>query len=155
MYPSPYIRFKSTRQEREWFEGTRGDSGRDLLHPALYVLVLAAAHWHYLRVGQPAVVTHILRTGNEQRSIYPGSPDRRSPHEFGRGADLRTRDLAPEMAGEWEAWINNTFPYHGKEGALTALLHQIGNRGQHLHLQVGPLEAHPPVIETFIQSTLT
>ena len=155
MYPSPYILFKSTRQEREWFEETRNEKGLVHLHPALYVLALAAAHWHYLRVGRPAVVTNILRTRDEQRSIYPNRPSHRSPHEFGRAVDLRTKDLDRETAAEWEAWINQTFGYYGKESARTALLHEIGNRGEHIHLQVGPLEQAPPALETFVRSTQT
>lgn len=149
MYPSPYIRFKSPRQEREWFARSSGAE----IHPALYAVVLTAARWYYQRTGRPAVLTHLLRTEGEQRRIYPDRAGYRSPHEFGRAVDMRTAGLEPSVAGEWEDWINRTFPYSGKAGANTALLHQVGGLGKHLHIQIGPLEIAPKTPETFIQQT--
>ena len=150
MYPSPYIRFKSVRQEKEWFGGDAESAGASALHPALYVLALAAAHWHYRFTGSPAVVTQILRSPAEQLEIYPDSPARRSPHEFGRAIDLRTRELEPEAARQWEQWLNAAFAYRGRSGVQTALFHEVGGRGGHLHLQVGPAESLPRLPETFI-----
>jgi len=155
MFLSPYILFKSDREEKEWFEGVRNEKSHGFVHPALYVVVLAAARWHYLRIGQPAVVTHLLRTAEEQRTIYPGSSAFRSPHEFGRAVDLRTADLSDQDAREWEAWVNQAFSYQGREGLTTALLHHVGDRGEHLHLQVGPLEKIPQLRETLIRDTQT
>ena len=151
MYPSPYVVFKSARQEYEWHNSTPRQETHPVVHPALYVVVLAAAHWHYLRVGKPVVLTHILRTRREQRAIYPDRPGLRSPHEFGRAADLRTRHLELQVAREWEEWINRSFPYYGRPQSATAQLHEVGSRGLHLHLQVGPREKHPPWPETFPQ----
>jgi len=149
IYPAPYIRFKSPRQEREWFARSKEAE----IHPALYVVVLAAAHWYYQRTGKPAVLTHLLRTDSEQRRIYPDRTAYRSPHEFGRAADLRTAGLEPVVARQWEEWINRTFPYSGKPGARTALIHQVGALGEHLHVQIGPLETAPKAPETFIEQT--
>jgi len=149
MYPSPYIRFKSPRQEREWFARSPGAE----IHPALYIVVLAASHWYCQRTGQPAVLTHLLRTEREQRQIYPDRTAYRSPHEFGRATDMRTAGLEPVVAREWEDWINRSFPYSGKPGARTALFHEVGGLGEHLHIQVGPLESAPKIPETFIQQS--
>ncbi len=154
MYPSPYIRFDSYREQSEWFEGcgARKAESRNL-HPALYVVVLAASFWHYRKTGRPAVVTHLLRTRREQRKLYPQRPKLRSPHEFGRAADLRTRGLTAETALEWAEWVNLSFDYSGRDGVMTALCHELGTHGHHLHLQVGPREGMPPVPETFILPT--
>ena len=149
MYPAPYIRFKSPRQQREWFARSDGSQ----IHPALYVIVLAAAHWYYRHTGRPAVLTHLLRTDREQRRIYPDRAGFRSPHEFGRAADLRTAGLEPSVARQWEDWINRTFPYSGKAGAPTALFHEVGALGEHLHVQIGPLETAPKRPETFVLQT--
>jgi hypothetical protein len=151
MYPSPYILFDGYREQSEWFEGCRADkpAGRRI-HPALYVITLAAGLWHYREAGKPAVVTHLLRTRQEQRNLYPDRPGQRSTHEFGRAADLRTRELSTEAALEWANWLNSTFSYLGRAGTRTALVHEVGGHGRHLHLQVGPGERCPKNPATFI-----
>ncbi|MBN2288863.1 MAG: hypothetical protein JXQ83_05975 [Candidatus Glassbacteria bacterium] len=153
MYPSPYIRFDGYREQSEWFEGcSAGREAGRRVHPALYVLVLAAGFWHYRNSGEPAVVTHLLRTREEQQSLYPGRAGLRSPHEFGRAADLRTRDLDGRTALEWAEWLNQAFEYRGRQGAMTAVCHELENHGQHLHLQVGPRDGLPAVPESFVVS---
>jgi len=154
MYPSPYIRFDGYREQREWFEGCSANkAAAPRIHPTLYVLVLAAGLWHYRKTGRPAVVTHLLRTREEQRKLYPHRPSLRSTHEYGRAADLRTRHLSSETALEWARWLNLCFDYYGRPGAMTALCHEVGAHGRHLHLQVGPREGTPAVPETFILTT--
>jgi len=142
---SPYLRFDGAREKKEWFESEQ-------LHPALYVVVLAAALWHYRRTGKPVVITHILRTRAEQRSYYPDDPDKRSLHEFGQAADLRTRDLDLKTVREWAEYINDTFKYFGSVGIQTALVHDIG-MGRHFHIQIGPHESRPAKPETFIEES--
>lgn len=151
MYPSPYIRFKSSRIEREWFAGSNSADPVPKLHPALYIVVLAAANWHYKRTGEPAVLTGIIRNRDEQLRIYPDKPDRRSVHEFGRGADIRITGLQPVVAMELEEWINRTFEYQSTKLSLhTAMIHEVGELGEHLHLQIGPLESKPETPDNFI-----
>ncbi|MEA2064482.1 MAG: hypothetical protein U9P14_12335 [Gemmatimonadota bacterium] len=153
MYPSPFIRFGSLHCESEWFEtGYAGGTKGPGIHPALYVAVLAACLWHFRRTGEPAVVTHLLRSSSEQRRLYPHQPHRRSPHQYGRAADLRTRHLDDSTAEEWAEWVNRSFDYRGRAGVQTALYHQVGNHGHHLHLQVGPAEDAPPVPDSFVLS---
>ena len=142
MYNSPYIRYDGTREEREWFESRK-------LHPALFCVVLAAALWLFRRTKKFTVITHILRTRAEQLEFYPDQPDKRSPHEFGRAVDIRTRDLDIEVVREWADWINRTFKYLGKAGSVTALVHDVGH-GHHLHIQIGPQELWLEAPETFI-----
>jgi len=152
MYPSPYIRFKSAREEGEWFNGCGVAAGTGVIHPALYVMALAAAHWYFRATGNPAVVTNILRSRQEQLEIYPDAPSRRSPHEFGRALDFRTRELGPEAARRWEDWLNQAFSYRGRAESRTALVHETGGRGEHLHLQVGPAESLPRHPDTFLST---
>ncbi|OGG05344.1 MAG: hypothetical protein A3F83_13210 [Candidatus Glassbacteria bacterium RIFCSPLOWO2_12_FULL_58_11] len=153
MYRTPYLVFKSARLESEWSGGgTQKGVG---LHPALYVVVLAAAHWHYRTLGKPAELTCLLRTPEEQKAIYPDRRDFRSPHEFGRAADLRTLGLSPETSRLWEEWLNLTFSYRGKAGARTALVHEVHGLGEHLHLQIGPQEAAPKMPESFVLHSVT
>ena len=153
MYASPYIRFDGEREKQEWFEGCLANMPKARrIHPALYVMVLAAALWYYRRTGEPVVITHILRTREEQRKFYPDQPNKRSTHEFGQAADLRTRNLSFEVAQEWAEWLNLCFDYYGRLGSMTALVHEVGKHGMHFHLQVGPHEKLPPVPETFIKT---
>ena len=152
MYPSPYIRFDCYREQSEWFEGcSAGNQAGCGIHPALYAVVLAAGLWHYRKTGRPAVVTHLLRSREEQSRFYPDRPRLHSPHEFGRAADLRTALLGPDLALEWAEWLNRSFEYHGRVGVKTALYHEVGGHGEHLHLQVGPREIVPRLPETFLQ----
>ncbi|MBW7996003.1 MAG: M15 family metallopeptidase [Candidatus Glassbacteria bacterium] len=135
MQAERYLEFKSVRQLLEW--------QRSETHPALQVIVLAAARWHWLAAAGPAVVTALLRTPREQKAIYPASSGGRSPHEFGRAADLRVSALTPAQAESWADWINSAFAYRGRSGLMTALVHEVGGRGRHLHVQVGPGESSP------------
>jgi hypothetical protein len=137
----PYLQFKNSRIEEQW-------KGGGIIHPALRVIVNAAALWHWRATGRPAVLTCVLRTRQEQRAIYPDQPERRSPHEFGRAVDLRTRDLDQDGARAWEAWINSAFAYLGHSGARTALLHEVNSLGGHLHVQAGPSETVPVLLKT-------
>lgn len=138
---STYLRFSDARVESEWLESLlETEPELQKIHPAIYVIVTAAALWHFRRTGQPATVTHILRTNSEQRLIYPDDPSRRSPHEFGRAVDLRTRHLKAGESDQWHDWINRTFEYYGQKGLSTAVCHEIGGRGRHMHIQVGPAE---------------
>ena len=151
MYPSPYIRFKSPRIEREWFAGSDSSDHSSKLHPALYNIILAAAHWYYNRTGEPAILTHIIRSRAEQLKIYPDKPDHRSVHEFGRGVDIRTTILQPVVAMEWVEWIDKAFEYQSSRLDLhTAIIHAVGDYGEHLHIQVGPLEPSPHIPDSFI-----
>ena len=130
-----YLDFKTGDLRRQWRQGQ--------LHPALRVIVTAAARWHWLATGKQAVVTSLLRTREQQRKIYPSSPGKRSPHEFGRAADMRVSLLHPGRAGDWARWLNEAFPYQGRTGLKTALVHEVGGRGNHIHVQVGPGETLP------------
>lgn len=132
------IRFKTDRIKNEW-------SGA-ALNPALRVIVVAASLWLIRKTGKAAIITGLFRTRDEQRAIYPNEPDKRSTHEYGRAADIRVMGvLTDAQAHEWEAWINTAFAYYGKAGSRTALLHEVGNLGGHMHIQVGPEE--PEIIE--------
>jgi hypothetical protein len=142
---SPYIRFKSSRIENEWMHR------QELLHPALYVIVLSAALWIYRRTGKRTVITALLRTDAEQRAIYPNEPDKESVHQVGRGADLRTEGIPLDIIKELVDWVNATWKYYGSSNVKTALFHEVGNHGLHLHLQVGPVELKPEYPKSYIQ----
>jgi len=145
---SPYIHFKTDRLRDEWISGP--------FQPMLYVVVNTAAWWHYTEFGIAAVITSLYR------------PD--GIHKTYRAADLRTTHIS-EFAHKWEFWLNSIFPYKGKAGCNTALVHEVkkcqkcgkhfqvelvtcpdcggkGKRlGSHLHLQIGPLEPWPDEIK--------
>jgi len=115
-----FIRFKSAALADQYWA--------DLFHPALYVVLLAAAHWHYTMTGSAMTITSLWR------------PD--GIHKCFRAADVRTRQLYPLLVEQWENWINSVFQYHGAAGCRTALVHDVG-RGSHMHIQVGPMESTP------------
>jgi hypothetical protein len=121
--PEPYLDFKTPQIRAQWES--------DQIHPALRVLVLLAALLRYRQTGRPAVVTSLLREGD------PHSPHCARPC---RGADLRTRDSSPLAAREWEAAIYRAIAYQGDRHS--ALYHDVG-QGDHMHLQVSPVEPDP------------
>ena len=67
-----YLEFKDKRVENEWKAGCIPETPAETaIHPALVVVVNAAAHWVYRATGHKAVLTHLLRTPAEQAQIYP------------------------------------------------------------------------------------
>jgi len=87
--------------------------------------------------GQIQVVTSLIR----ENKIH--DKDSRI-HAIGRAGDLSVLAFGDD-AGKLEAWaakINRTFPYFGKPGAVTCLVHDVG-QGLHAHIQVGPDEKVP------------
>lgn len=123
-----YLAFKNNSLRKEWEQGD--------IHPALMVLVLFAALLRFRKTGKPAVLTSLLREGD------PKSPHCARPC---RGADLRTNDSSPLAAREWEAEIRAALPYLGT--VHSALYHDVG-QGDHMHLQVSPVEPDPRTKET-------
>lgn len=88
------------------------------------------------------IVTDLIRPRVRQIALYKKLPEYKnlpvekiphSVHEYGRGADLRTKHLE-----YWQKFklveIFNLIPY-GKGHYQTAIFHDIGS-GEHIHLQV-------------------
>ena len=148
---TPYLEYKTERVRQEWLQGYGYDpdlKSRVAIHPAIYVIVLAAAHWFYRRTGKPATMTELFRWRQEQRAYYPKEPGKLSVHQLGKGGDLRTKieGLRWPVKREWESWINGAFPYLSKSAVKTAKVHHIDNGAEHLHLQAGSLEPTPAPI---------
>ncbi len=146
-----YLRFKTTELRDQWLNGN--------LSPALKVKVLLAAWWHFQEFKQPAVITSLIRDDGI--------------HKERRAADLRTSHISV-FAHKWEAWLNSVFPYQGKAGCNTALVHEvkkciqcgkhfpvtkarcpkcgaIGDKlGTHIHIQVGPKEGKPDTPANYV-----
>lgn len=125
--------FRASRLRREF-----GD-----LHPALLKILYWLSGWAEMNTSAKNIeITHLLRTQAEQDGIYEDNDDYRlnpwkSVHQFNRGADISVRSFIdqgddPELICRL---INAEFPY-GDGIHLTALFHQMGDRGKHIHLQV-------------------
>ena len=101
--------------------------------------------------GQTLTVTCVFRTADVQAAYRAecqrlGRTDEpvKSPHEDGRGVDIRTRGIPRDAVKELVALLNKTHPYApaGTSAARypTALFHDVG-QGEHIHIQVRPLAA--------------
>lgn len=80
------------------------------------------------------MVTELIRTQAEQNKIYGINYKKKSVHQYGRGADIRCFDW-PQNAIDDALFLLNLIPY-GKGNYKTAIYHEIGNNGVHIHIQV-------------------
>jgi hypothetical protein len=88
----------------------------------------------------PLVLTHILRTQEEQNEIYGNNQKYKlnpwkSPHQELRAADARLRDMGVKNANRLAEEINRIFPYDQVTGIKTVLVHDVGH-GNHIHFQI-------------------
>jgi len=107
----------------------------NVISPRLRALLLEVSHYSQKTWGIVPIITHLLRTQEEQEAIYGIGTYKRSPHQYGRAADLRSRIYTIEQVAELVNYLNKEFPRGDKY--KTALYHTVG-RGWHLHLQVAP-----------------
>lgn len=122
------MKFKTARQRQEWNGGDLTPRLRSLV---LFTESLLKQH------GIELTITCFMRTEKEQAWLYRRRKRKpRSVHEFGRGADVRTRDWPEGLAIEIRDKVNETFRYDASRPALkSAIWHDVG-AGEHLHLQV-------------------
>ena len=108
--------------------------------PRVRAILLDAACFLAAR-GFSLLVTCLLRTRDEQRAIFERAVQlglkepERSPHEFGRAADIRTMGIPDEVIAELVAYINLKYPYDTPK-IQCAIRHNVGG-GDHLLIQVG------------------
>ncbi|MCB0221349.1 MAG: hypothetical protein KDH09_16755, partial [Chrysiogenetes bacterium] len=114
--------------------------------PRVRAILLDAACFLAAR-GFALLVTCLLRTREEQRTIFERAVQlglkepERSPHEFGRAADIRTHGIPEKVIAELVTYINHKYPYDPSTGSgqahrKCAIRHNVGG-GDHLHIQVG------------------
>lgn len=118
------------------FDGKK-DVGEARLHPRLRLMVFALTGFADYHFGRDIIITHILRTQEEQDAFYGNDPRYeaapwKSVHQFGRGVDIRSTSFTRDEIGRMVDFINLNFPYGG--GKSAALQHNIGS-GAHIHLQ--------------------
>lgn len=108
--------------------------------PRIRAILLDAA-WFLGERGYSLVVTCLLRTREEQQEIFSRAMElgrkepERSPHEFGRAADIRTQGIPGEVIAELVAYLNRKYPYDTPK-MKCAIRHDVGG-GDHVHVQVG------------------
>lgn len=104
-------------------------------NPHLQALVLYLGRYAYRQFDTVLIVTHVHRTQKEQDEIYKDNfayqkGPWKSVHQFGRGTDIRIRNLPRGVAVMLCKHINTNWHY-GSFGKPTALLER-----NHIHLQV-------------------
>lgn len=103
--------------------------------------VLLDAAWFLGERGCVLVVTCLLRTREEQRKIFDRAMQlgrkepERSPHEFGRAADIRTQGISDEVIAGLVEYLNRKYPYDTPK-MKCAIRHDVGG-GDHVHVQMG------------------
>lgn len=86
------------------------------------------------RHGLELCVTELIRTQEEQYHIYGANYPKKSVHQYGRGADVRCYNWT-QAAIDDALFLLNSIPY-GKGTYKTAIYHQVGDNGIHIHIQV-------------------
>ena len=104
------------------------------LDPRVRAITLLAAWYSWEKFKKVAVVTHILRSREEQIRFYKGDKEKRSTHEFRRAVDLRSSIYTEEEITELVDYLNKSFP---RTRFKTVLYHSVG-LGWHFHIQVSP-----------------
>ncbi|MEW6777857.1 MAG: hypothetical protein AB1405_16280 [Bdellovibrionota bacterium] len=108
--------------------------------PRVRAILLDAA-WFLAGRGYSLVVTCLLRTRKEQQEILARAMElsrkepERSPHEFGRAADIRTDGIPGNVIDELVEYLNRKYPYDNPN-LKCAIRHDVGG-GDHVHVQVG------------------
>ena len=130
------IRFKTPYLEKEFCDPR--------LNTALVMAVLYTAWLIFKYTNREAVVTGIFRTKEEQEKICrdQGVEFYESVHQFWRGADVRSIGIEQKIVEGIVRRVNLAFPYNGSPGKKTAIIHQVGSLGMHIHLQSGHSEPH-------------
>ena len=146
MSPVPAVLdFKSARVHDEWMSMVHGRKPDGLLPVMLY-----AGYQSMLICGEPAVVTMIWRSDDEQAELLhlrnqqreevglaPVSMDTKSVHQLWRGFDLRSRIYTVRQRQELCRRVSTRFDYG--RGRKTLAYHPRGTAG-HLHGQIPGLE---------------
>ena len=127
------IYYKTKRIEDEF----KGDNTiKYELKQVIYMLSLYCE----LEFGKDVVITELYRTQSEQdfyykdRDTYQRKPWK-SVHQFGRGADIRSRNFTENQITKIIAFLNLK-TYKSGSKYQTAIYHNIG-MGSHIHIQTG------------------
>lgn len=104
------------------------------LNSKLISLILYSANYFDMILQQPFVVTGLIRTQSEQDKIYGSlvsyqKAPWKSVHQYGRGCDVRIRNIQTALINKFVEHINRNFPYD--ENRSTALIER-----DHIHMQV-------------------
>lgn len=123
------IRFKTERQEKEF----------NIIDIRLRIILYALAAFTKIKFNYVITITSLIRTQEEQDSIYKDYPEYKvtpwkSVHQERRGGDIRNNDMSEVIKKEVDSFLN-IFVYTGK--CKSRISHDVG-RGDHFHVQVDP-----------------
>ena len=125
------MKFKTDDQFNDWHNGK--------IAPKLKNIIKMVDCYMMAKYGYEITVTETMRTQEQQDYIYRNNVKYKvkpwpSVHQFGRGIDLRTRDMNPQMVADVVQLCNN-IPYDkNRPSKKTAQAHNVGS-GLHLHIQ--------------------
>ena len=123
------IQFKTKRIEDEFKLDT---SIRQDLKNILYMLAIYCE----VEFDEDITITELYRTQSEQDTYYAHIPNynKKSVHQFGRGADIRSRNFNENEITKIMTFLN-LITYQEGSRYQTAKYHDIG-MGSHIHIQV-------------------
>lgn len=123
------MKFKTPRQAKEFPEIT----------DRLKSLVYLAKHYMLSKYNYEITITDVLRTQEEQDSIYGDNTNYiekpwKSVHQYFRGVDIRSKDMTGPMINDLRDLLN-TIPYdENRPNKKTCIVKDVG-RGLHFHIQ--------------------
>ena len=131
----PLIEFKEHEQQLQFRS--------PLIDSRLIDIIYYLAGFSYFNYGKSITITELLRSQAEQDEIYKDDPIYKqnpwqSVHQYGRGADISILYYTDDEKREILKYLNGHFSYREGGTKETAIIHEVGNHGMHLHVQVSP-----------------
>jgi hypothetical protein len=126
------MRFKTQRIEDEWYS--------DQISEKLKSIMAILDQFTNMEFGKDIMLTDLMRTKAEQDEIYKDNPRYKerswnSVHQYGRGADIRSRDFTQDQLNTIKNFLN-CFKYDkNRPNKNTCTIHDVGS-GMHVHTQV-------------------
>lgn len=125
------MKFKDVRQQVEWETGK--------LPRKITNIIKFIDHYCQAKYNYEITLTEVLRTQEEQDSIYKDDPNYKvkpwvSNHQYWRAVDLRTNDMKAGMVEDIAEVVNRITYDPKRPDKKTCVYHDVG-KGIHFHLQ--------------------
>ena len=118
--------FKTERIADEFYER---------LDPRLRSIIMEQARWQWVKFNRALVITCVGRTVEENEAVggrYNSAHLIRSDAPYVRAADVRSRNLDPEMQVKWAKRVSGVWRIRG----LLHVVHHNSGSGDHFHMNI-------------------
>lgn len=100
----------------------------------LYDLIIDLYKWVENQFDKDVIMTMIYRTQQEQELIYGEGTEKKSPHQFWQGLDLRSWIYTEKEIDAIVNYLNSKYNDSNYYGT-TAMCHKVKEGAYHFHIQ--------------------